>query len=217
MICLRSSMFLSLITIFIIFSCAETPKSTIADNDDNFVYDFPMQESEKFQVAEVETRLGTMVFWLFDETPNHKAKFIELANEQHYDQFTFNRVVQDFVIQGGCADLPEYFEESPYLLDPEFIDTIGHVYGALGMGRDDNPGKQSNACQFYIVSNEAGVPRLDGDYMIFGEIIHGEAILESIEHEITDETDTPLEAIPLKVSIQEYTADQLFTEFDYSI
>ncbi|MDG1915029.1 MAG: peptidylprolyl isomerase [Crocinitomix sp.] len=170
-----------------------------------------------YPIVEIETRLGTMNFWLFDETPNHKAKFIELANAQHYNAFTFNRVVSDFVIQGGCPDLVEYFEDSPYLLDPEFVDTIGHNYGALGMGRDDNPGKQSNACQFYIVSNEEGVPRLDGDYMIFGEIIHGEDVLEEIELEPIDSADTPLLDIPLKISILEYTAEQTLKDFDYSI
>ncbi|NOQ73408.1 MAG: peptidylprolyl isomerase [Crocinitomix sp.] len=189
--------------------------------DNNDIPDYtimpPPEPAITFPIVEIETRLGTMNFWMFDETPNHKAKFIELANAEHYNSFTFNRVVLDFVIQGGCPDLPEYFDGSPYLIDPEFVDTIGHSYGALGMGRDDNPGKQSNACQFYIVTNEEGLARLDGDYMIFGKIISGEDVLEKIEHEATDETDTPLEDIPLKVSIQEYTAEQLKTEFDYSL
>jgi peptidyl-prolyl cis-trans isomerase B (cyclophilin B) len=210
------------ILLFLVFpsillaSCGENSNLPGA-NDDDFVCDFPAPEPEKFPIVEIETRLGQMNFWLFDETPNHKAKFIELANAQQYDAFTFNRVVPDFVIQGGCPDLVEYFEDSPYLLDPEFVDTIGHSYGALGMGRDDNPGKQSNACQFYIVSNEEGVPRLDGDYMIFGEIIHGEDVLEQIELEVTDSTDTPLKDIPITVSIQKYTAEQILKEFDYSI
>lgn len=210
------SIFFSFVLIFSVLNCHESQKSGEPSSDD-FVCEFPILEPEKFPIAEIETRLGTMYFWLFDETPNHKAKFIELAEMGHYDAFTMNRVVPNFVIQGGCPDLPEYFEDSPYLIDPEFSDTIGHVYGALGMGRDDNPGKQSNACQFYIVSHEEGVPRLDGDYMIFGKIIDGTSVLEQIESEPTDSTDTPLKAIPLKVEIQYYSAEELQTQFAYSV
>ncbi len=212
------SFLITIISIFAIFSCqvSQDPDSDQGFEDDDFVCDFPMPEPQTFPIAEIETRLGTMHYWLFDETPNHKAKFIELANEEHYNAFTFNRVIADFVIQGGCPDLPEYFEDSPYLIDPEFVDTTGHTYGALGMGRDDNPDKQSNACQFYIVSNEDGVPRLDGDYMIFGKIIDGKDVLELIEHEQTDDTDTPLEAVPLTVAIKEYTTEELLALFGFT-
>lgn len=168
-------------------------------------------------VAKVSTHLGDMYFWLFDETPNHKAKFIELANNGVYNEYTFNRVVRNFVIQGGCPDSVKYFENSPYLLDPEFVDSIGHVYGALGMGRDDNPKKQSNACQFYIVNKEQGLPQLDGNYMIFGKIIAGADVLESIEKVPTDNTDTPVVEIRINVSIAEYTKEQLLSEFDFKL
>lgn len=170
-----------------------------------------------YSIAKVSTQLGDMYFWLYDETPNHKAKFIELANNGVYNEYTFNRVVRNFVIQGGCPDSVKYFENSPYLLDPEFVDSIGHVYGALGMGRDDNPKKQSNACQFYIVNKEQGLPQLDGNYMIFGKIIAGADVLESIEKVPTDNTDTPLAEIRINVSIAEYTKEQLLSEFDFKL
>jgi len=171
----------------------------------------------KYAIAKVSTRLGDMYFWLFDETPNHKAKFIELANDHHYDQFTFNRIVKDFVVQGGCPDEVTYFEDSPYLINPEFVDSLRHVYGALGMGRDNNPEKQSNACQFYIVCKEDGVARLDGDYMIFGKIIQGKDVLESIEAEKTNTSDEPLTDIPLVVTIEEYTEEEIFELFDVKL
>lgn len=170
-----------------------------------------------YPIAKVSTRLGDMYFWLHDATPNHKAKFIALANEKHYDDFTFNRVVKNFVIQGGCPDSVQYFENSPYLLEPEFVDSLGHVYGALGMGRDNNPEKLSNACQFYVVNKESGLANLDNNYMIFGIIIKGMDVLESIEAEDTDNTDTPLEAIPLQVTIPSYTAAQLKQDFGFDL
>jgi peptidyl-prolyl cis-trans isomerase B (cyclophilin B) len=123
--------------------------------------------------------------------------------------------VKDFVIQGGCPDSVKYFENSPFLIPPEFADSIKHIYGALGMGRDNNPQKQSNACQFYIVNKEAGLPKLDGDYTIFGFILKGQDILEAIEKEQTNATDEPLVSIPLKVTIGLYTAQELTDNFGF--
>lgn len=77
-----------------------------------------------------------------------------------------------------------------------------HVYGALGAGRDDNPGKLSARCQFYIVQNPAGIPRLDGDYTIFGRIIKGMDIVDRIVNVSRDKQDQPLEPITLQVKIK---------------
>lgn len=174
-------------------------------------------KEETYPIAHVETRLGDMYFWLHNSTPNHKAKFIELANENYYNDFTFNRVVKNFVIQGGCPDSVQYFQDSPYLLDPEFVDSLGHIYGALGMGRDGNPEKQSNACQIYIVNKESGLPNLDGDYMIFGQIIKGTNVLEAIEDEPTNQYDMPNVDIPLTVSVKMKTETELSNEFGFSL
>ena len=177
----------------------------------------PDPTEDTYPIGLVSTRLGDMYFWLYDETPVHKAKFIELANDKHYDQFTFNRVVRNFVVQGGCPDSVPYFENSPFLIDPEFHDSIGHTYGALGMGRDDNPGKQSNACQFYVVCKEAGLPQLDSNYMIFGMIIQGQDVLETIEKEPTNSNDMPNEDIPLNVSIKQYTEKELLDSLGFEL
>lgn len=186
-------------------------------SDNSTPTDEPTVKEKTYPIGYVNTRLGEMYFWLYDETPNHKAKFIELANAKHYDQFTFNRVVNNFVIQGGCPDSPSYFTDSPYLLNPEFVDSIGHIYGALGMGRDDNPEKRSNGCQFYIVSKEAGLPNLDGEYMIFGKIIAGENVLEAIESEPVDNTNTPITPIPLEVGIQQFTKKELLDSLGFNV
>lgn len=174
-------------------------------------------KEDTYPIAHIETRLGEMYFWLHDATPNHKAKFIELANDSYYNDFTFNRVVKNFVIQGGCPDSVQYFQDSPYLLDPEFVDSLGHIYGALGMGRDDNPGKQSNACQIYIVNKESGLSFLDGNYMIFGQIIKGEDVLEAIEAEPTNQHDMPNEDIPMQVSVKNMTKSTLSTDFGFDV
>lgn len=170
---------------------------------------------KRYPIGLITTNHGTMHFWLYDETPNHKAKFIELATDHYYDDFVFNRVVEDFVIQGGCPDSPQYFDDSPYLLDPEFVDSIGHVYGALGMGRDNNPEKRSNACQLYVVSKETGLPNLDGNYMIIGKLIKGEETLEKIEHVPVDNSNNPTATVTMKVEVLNLTAAEIEQNYGF--
>jgi peptidyl-prolyl cis-trans isomerase B (cyclophilin B) len=159
------------------------------------------KENKYKTVGKISTPMGEMLFVLSDLTPKHKASFIKLAQEKYWDTLTFNRVIKDFVIQGGCPDTPEGFTNSPYLIKPEFRDSLRHVYGAVGIGRDDNLEKLSAGCQFYIVHNKKGIPRLDGKYMIIGHVFKGLDVLEAIGNTPTNKQDEPLVPIPVKVSI----------------
>ena len=156
---------------------------------------------KKAEVGQIKTPYGEILVWLNDETPNHKASFIQLAKAHYWDSLTFNRVIPDFVIQGGCPDTKEGFTDSAYLLKPEFASSLKHEYGTFAAGRDDNPGKYSARCQFYIVVNKNGVHRLDGDYTVYGKVIKGMDVVEKIAHVAKDKTDTPLVPIKLDVNI----------------
>ncbi len=169
-----------------------------------------------YQVGQINTSFGEMLIWLYDETPKHKKAFIELAEEGYYDDYTFNRVIDKFVAQGGCPDTPEGFAYSVHLLEPEFRDTIRHVYGAFGAGRDGNPGKLSAACQFYIVQNENGLARLDGDYMIYGHVFKGMDLVDQIVKVETDSINQPLTPINLDVNVIEMTAAEI-EAYDFKI
>ena len=138
---------------------------------------------------------------MHDETPNHKSSFIQLATDGYWDSLTFNRVIPDFVAQGGCPDTPEGFNDPEYLLEPEFNEKLLHDYGALGAGRDDNPNKLSARCQFYIVQNKKGKHRLDGDYTVFGKVIKGMEIIDAIVNVERDSLNQPLIPISLDVNI----------------
>lgn len=159
-------------------------------------------QTNKIAVGYIQTPLGELWIALDDRSPNHKKSFIELAEEGYWDSLTFNRVIPNFVAQGGCPDTPAGFTDPDYLLAPEFHPELKHVYGALGAGRDDNPGKLSARCQFYIVQNPAGIPRLDGDYTIFGKIIKGMDSIDRIVNVARDKQDQPLEPITLQVKIK---------------
>ncbi|WP_418884473.1 peptidylprolyl isomerase [Cognataquiflexum rubidum] len=155
----------------------------------------------KNPIGLIETPKGNIYIKLFDETPKHKNSFIELAKAGYWDSLTFNRVIPNFVAQGGCPDTEAGFKDPEYLLEPEFVKGITHIYGAVGAGRDDNPGKLSARCQFYIVQNKDGLHRLDNDYTVFGQVIKGMDIIDQIVYQKRDSKDEPVIPITLKISI----------------
>jgi peptidyl-prolyl cis-trans isomerase B (cyclophilin B) len=169
----------------------------------------PPKPVKTYSVGQIKTEQGEVLFWLYDETPSHKASFTKLANAGYWDTLTFNRVINNFVAQGGCPDTPAGFADSPYLLKPEFNPNLRHVYGAVGAGRDDNPGKLSAGCQFYIVQNKKGLARLDDNYTVFGQVFKGMDVIDAIVAVKTDSTNTPFAPIKLDINILNLTAAQL--------
>ncbi|MBE9489888.1 MAG: peptidylprolyl isomerase [Bacteroidetes bacterium] len=170
-----------------------------------------------YEIGQIKTPKGEILLWLYNETPRHKASFIELANNGYWDSLTFNRVIPNFVAQGGCPDTPEGFKDPEYLLAPEFNDSLLHTYGALGAGRDGNPDKLSARCQFYIVQNKDGLHRLDGDYTVFGKVIKGMDIIDAIVNVERDSIDKPLTPVTLDVNMilmKELDLQKLFNGYN---
>ena len=162
-----------------------------------------------YPVGRIVTPKGEILFYLYPQTPNHLASFIKLADGHYWDSLTFNRVIKNFVAQGGCPDTPAGFKDSPYNLAPEFVPDLKHVYGAVGAGRDDNPQKLSAGCQFYIVVNKDGLKRLDGNYVVYGQVIKGMDVVEAIVSVKTDSLDAPLVPIPITVDVIGMSAQQI--------
>ena len=164
---------------------------------------------KSYQVGRIRTPMGEILFFLYDQTPHHKESFVKLAASHYWDSLTFNRVIKNFVAQGGCPDTPEGFSGSPYLLAPEFNDSLKHVYGAVGAGRDNNPGQLSAGCQFYIVANKDGLPKLDNHYTVYGQVFKGMDIVESIVSVPKDSTNKPYTPITLHIDVITMSADKL--------
>ena len=167
------------------------------------------RSDKSYDVGRIKTPMGEILFFLYDQTPRHKASFVKLAASHYWDSLTFNRVIKDFVAQGGCPDTPAGFSGSPYLLEPEFIDSLKHVYGAVGAGRDDNPGQLSAGCQLYIVAKKDGIPRLDNHYTVYGQVFKGMDIVEKIVSVPKDSTNKPLTPITLHIDVIKMSADDL--------
>ncbi|MCV9388217.1 peptidylprolyl isomerase [Reichenbachiella ulvae] len=114
----------------------------------------------KDYIVTIHTSFGDMKVLLYDETPLHKANFIELAESGDYDSTIFHRVIKDFMIQGGGIDMKtgeNKSERIPAELDKGYL----HVKGALAAARQGdrvNPKKASSWCQFYIVDGKKYTP-----------------------------------------------------------
>lgn len=167
------------------------------------------QKPATFPVGKIATNKGTILIWLYDETPNHKTSFIKLANAHYWDSLTFNRVIKDFVAQGGCPDTKEGFSGSPYLLKPEFVPKLRHIYGAVGAGQDGNKERLSAGCQFYIVQNKTGLARLDDKFTVFGYVFKGMDVVDQIVSVAKDSTDKPYDPVKLNIQIVSMSQEDL--------
>jgi len=162
---------------------------------------YSLEAKGEIPIGLIETPLGNVYIQFYDQTPKHKESFIQMAEAGYWDSLTFNRVIPNFVAQGGCPDTEEGFTDPDYLLEPELDSELTHVYGAVGAGRDDNPGKVSATCQFYIVQNPNGLHRLDGDYTIFGQVIKGMDVIDRIVAVPRTADNTPTQPITMTISI----------------
>ena len=110
---------------------------------------------DKDYVITITTRHGEMKAILFDDTPEHKANFLALAEEGRFDSTFFHRVIQGFMVQGGDVFGKEGLPAQEWPTVPaEIRSSHVHIKGMLAAARQGdniNPLKSSNGSQFYIV------------------------------------------------------------------
>ena len=125
--------------------------------------------------------------------PNTVNNFISLVKKGFYDSLIFHRVIEGFMIQGGCPEGigiggPGYGIDGEFALNG-FKNDLKHTKGVLSMARAQNP--NSAGSQFFIMHENS--PHLDGSYASFGKVIEGLDIVDKIATTKTDYSDRPLE------------------------
>ncbi len=115
----------------------------------------------------INTNKGSINLNLYPEkAPLTVANFINLAKKGYYDNLTFHRVIDDFMIQGGCPQGTGTGGPG-YQFKDEFDDTLKHDSpGILSMA---NAGPGTNGSQFFITHLET--PWLDNNHTVFGKVI----------------------------------------------
>ncbi len=125
--------------------------------------------------ATIETEKGNLVLELFaSDVPRTVNNFVTLARDGFYDGLTFHRVVPGFVVQGGCP-VGDGTGGPGYQFDDEITEHT-HVAGALSMA---NSGPDTNGSQFFITYTPQH--HLDGKHSVFGQLIEGTDVLDSLE------------------------------------
>ena len=137
---------------------------------------------------------GVIKAELYPETaPNTVNNFISLINKGFYNGLIFHRVIEGFVIQGGCP-MGMGYGGPGYTIRGEFTgngfrNDLKHSRGVLSMARAMDP--DSAGSQFFIMHEDA--PHLNGQYAAFGKVIEGIDVVDGIAGTDTDMSDRPLD------------------------
>jgi cyclophilin family peptidyl-prolyl cis-trans isomerase len=143
----------------------------------------------------IKTNKGDIVLELYqDKVPNTVNNYIKLSEEGLYNGVYFHRVIEDFMIQTGDIKVKGEegvdFSYEPnadglhiagtggpgYTFEDEFVDELKHDGpGILSMA---NSGPNTNGSQFFIT--HIATPWLDGKHTVFGKVIEGMDVVNSI-------------------------------------
>ncbi len=171
--------------------------------------------------AVIKTNMGDMSFELFPQAaPKAVENFVRHSENGYYNGLIFHRVIKDFMIQGGDPTGTGMGGESVFggSFKDEFSIDARNYYGALSMA---NAGPNTNGSQFFIVQAKdvpdsllsqmeqlkdngfpqqvidtykeaGGTPWLDFHHTVFGRLISGADVLDSIAAVECDANDKPL-------------------------
>ncbi len=151
-----------------------------------------VQVEKSMAIIEMENG-GKIELELFPQiAPVTVQNFADLANSGFYDGLLFHRVIQGFMIQGGCPqgtgtggagkNIKGEFAQNGVPND------LSHTRGTLAMARASMPDSASS--QFFIVHQDA--PHLNGAYAAFGRVISGMDVVDAIAAVAVDGRDKPL-------------------------
>lgn len=151
-------------------------------------------------IATLHTEKGDIVLQLFaDKAPITVNSFIFLAHSGWYDDITFHRVIPDLFAQTG--DPSGTGKGNPgYYIITEFDSSL--KFNKPGMVAMVNSGPDTSGSQFFITY--APTAQFDGQYTIFGQVLSGMEVLESLmPRDAQPGTETPLGNKLLNVTIEE--------------
>ncbi len=186
---------------------------------------FSQKNKKKDYLITISTEYGEILLILYDDTPKHKENFVKLVDSKYYDSTAFHRVIKNFMIQGGDpnskpgGDISMIGRGGPgYTLDAEILPDSKHRKGSLAAARlsdQVNPEKASSGSQFYIVQNETGTPHLDGKYTIFGEVIQGIEVVDTIANQPVNRQNKPENDIYVIVKAKKMRRKKIQKKYGY--
>lgn len=176
--------------------------------------------------AKFETNMGDiLVKFDTENAPMTTANFVALAEGNHpevseqyqgepyFDSLSFHRVIPNFMIQGG--DPMGTGQGGPgYQFPNETDNDLTHKKGVISMA---NAGPNTNGSQFFITV--APTAQLDGNYSIFGEVVKGQNVADSISKVPTNQANKPNDPVIMEhvkiirkgKAAKDFNAPEVFT------
>jgi len=144
--------------------------------------------------AQFKTSKGDFKLELFeDKVPITTGNFIKLAEDGYYNNLIFHRIIDGFMIQGGCPQGSGRGGPG-YTIQDEFHQDLKHSGpGILSMA---NAGPNTGGSQFFITL--AATPHLDGRHAVFGQVVEGVEVISAIGSVPTGAQDRPREDVVIE-------------------
>ncbi|MGM0439146.1 MAG: peptidylprolyl isomerase [Patescibacteria group bacterium] len=196
---------IALIVAFLIISGSlfYTTNKQSQNNKENREEEITNENNMDYQIT-LKTNKGDITFETFaDKAPNTVDNFVELAEDGFYNGLIFHRVIEGFMIQGGC---PEGTGRGGpgYTFDDEIDSSLdiyqgGYDKGTVAMA---NSGPNTNGSQFFIMVEDYPLPP---NYTIFGKVVEGQDVADEISKVDANRNDKPNEDIVMeKVIVEEF-------------
>lgn len=146
------------------------------------------------------TSMGKITIKLYSDMPKTTGNFIKLAKKGFYDNLIFHRVINNFMVQGGCPK-GDGTGGPGYTIEDEFGSGHSNVRGTIAMANTGRP--NSGGCQFFI--NTVDNPHLNKEnkstpyaHPVFGEVVEGMDIIDAINKVKTGRNDKPAQDIVIQ-------------------
>jgi peptidyl-prolyl cis-trans isomerase B (cyclophilin B) len=133
-------------------------------------------DPKKNYKATISTNRGDIVIELAPQNaPKTVNNFVFLARQGFYDGLTFHRVINNFMIQGGDPTGKGIGGPGYKFEDETKNNPLKHETGVISMA---NAGPNTNGSQFFITHSPQ--PHLNGKHTVFGKVIQGQDVVDSI-------------------------------------
>ena len=143
--------------------------------------------------VELVTSMGNILIELRDDMPITTNNFKNLAQQSVYDGTIFHRVIDGFMIQGGDPTGTGFGDPSIPNIKDEFTDNNQNDRGTIAMA--NTGAADSGSSQFFI--NLVDNNYLDSKHPVFGNVIEGMDVVDTIAKVATDDGDKPIEDVVL--------------------
>lgn len=148
----------------------------------------------------LHTTMGDITIEMHDDMPITTGNFVKLAKEGFYNGMIFHRVIEGFMVQGGCPE-GSGMGGPGYNIEDEFGEGHSNVRGTIAMANTGRP--CTGGSQFFInlVDNtylDKEDPRTPYAHPVFGKVTAGMDVVDGIGKIATDHNDRPVKPVVIE-------------------